>query len=280
MNLPQVISTAALLFFGYVLKAQPNCNYFLVLGDTAQYKACKLVEENIDKYYQFSREFHLLMDTALQICPRFAYAYREKAAPYVKSGDFIEYMKNMEMAVKYDPSTYLPIRASVRTKFFADHQGAINDINLFLSTHQGDIPGSHNGTYHLLVVKALCYKSLNQPDTAIAILEKLLATKDYFTGGFDFLHLGVLYLETGKPEKALQCFTRQKEENNLAENEYYTALALSKLNRVDQAKKHLMNAKELLVPGTKMHDPYHEMIDQIYLVDIENLEARLNVRPN
>ncbi len=275
MKLLQTLTAATLLITGYGVKAQPNCNYYLYLGDTAQYEACKLVEENIGKYYQFSREFHLLMDSAIAICPRFAYAYREKAAPYVKSGNFIEYMKNMELAVEHEPDIYLPIRASVRTKFFADHQGAIDDINLFLSTHSGDIPSSHNGTYHLLVVKALCYKNLNQPDSAIAILEELLTSEAYNAGMFDYLHLGVLYLETGKLEQALKCFDQQRIENNLAENEYYQALTLSKMQKPEDAKSHLSKAKELLKPGTQMHDPYHEMIDQIYWVDIERLEAKL-----
>ncbi len=275
MRLLKTMAAASLLFACFSLKAQPNCSYFLYLRDTAQYNACKLVEENIGSHYQFSREFHQLMDSAIAICPRFAYAYREKAAPYVKSGNFIEYMKNMELAVKHDPGTYLPIRASVRCKFFADHQGAIDDINLFLSTHKGDIPSSHNGTYHLLVVKALCYKNLNQPDTAIAILEKLCATEGYYLGGFDYLHLGVLYLETGQYEKALSAFESQKQQNNLAENEHYWAVTLNKLKQLEEAKTHLAKARELLVPGTKMHDPYHEMIDQIYLVDIEKLEAEL-----
>lgn len=269
------ITVLALMLTSSYAQAQPNCNYYLWTGDTAQYEACILVEENIEGHYQFSKWFHVLMDSALQVCPRFAYAYREKAAPYVKSGNFIEWKKNMDLAVKYDQDIYLPIRASVRHKFFADHRGAIDDINLYIATHSGDLASAHNGTYHIKMVKALCYKGLGMPDTAIAIIEELFSSEGYDAYSFDHLHLGVLYLEINKPEQALKNFQLQAEQYNLAENEYYTALALIKSDLYEEVMEHLAKARALLVPGTKMHDGYNEMADQIYVADIEKAEQLL-----
>ena len=111
------------------LYAQPNCNLFLLKNDTLQYKACKLVENEQNKYYQFDKRFHKIMNEAIEICPYFAYPYREIAAPYVKSGNFLEWKKNIDKAVKYDRKGYLPVRASLRYKFFADYRGVIKDID-------------------------------------------------------------------------------------------------------------------------------------------------------
>ena len=53
------------IFFLHNLNAQVNCEAFKYYGDTLQYKACKLVENIDDKYYQFSREFQESYDKAI-----------------------------------------------------------------------------------------------------------------------------------------------------------------------------------------------------------------------
>lgn len=126
----QITLLNLLLLYTITAKAQPNCNVYLWNGDTAQYKACKLLTENQNKYYQFSKEFHYLLDSAISICPYFAYAYREKAAPYVKSGNFILWKRYIDLAVKYDTLGYLPVRASLLDKFFGDYKGTIKDIEM------------------------------------------------------------------------------------------------------------------------------------------------------
>ena len=248
--------------------AQPNCNAFLYNGDTLQYQACKLVEGIDKKYYQFSKEYQEVMDEALRICPYFAYAYREKGSAYIKSGDFLTWKKLIDQAVKYAPLEYLSIRASLKYKFFADYEGTIEDINLLDSMIDYDIGSTSNGTYHLNIVKALCYKKLGQKNEAIKILRKQIKTESYI-GIFDYLHLGVLYLETGLYDEALVSFDKQEKFNNLAENQYYKALVFKKLGQVNSYINCLEESKMLYFQGSKMHDPYSQIIDEIYLTDIE-----------
>ena len=93
-----------------------------------QYKACKLVENIDDKYYQFSREFQEIYDKAIEICPYFAYGYREKSVAYLKSGDFITWKELMDKAVKYDEKGNLGYRGWCKYQFFKDYYGAIEDF--------------------------------------------------------------------------------------------------------------------------------------------------------
>ncbi|MEM0993430.1 MAG: hypothetical protein AAF847_10075 [Bacteroidota bacterium] len=252
----------------------PNCNVFLWNQDTALYEACTLVRENIDKYYQFDPKFHELMHRAIEIAPNFAYAYRELGAPFVKTGNFIEWKKYMDQAVKYAPLDYLPVRASLRYKFFADYEGTIKDIDHFESLINYDVGETSNGTYHLNIVKGLCYKKLAQPDTAIQIIEKQLQQPNHLSL-YDHLHLGVLYLEKGGIEKALSYFEQQSANNELADNCYYQALCFLKLAQREQAKAYLQKAKELFTKGRKMHDGYNRLIDQVYFFQIEEELAQL-----
>jgi len=254
-----------ILWASMFLEAQPNCKVFLWKGDTAQYQACKLLEENIGKYNQFSKEFHALVDSAIEICPRFAYAYREKAAPFVKSGQFIEWKKYIDLAVKYDTLGYLPVRASLRYKFFADYTGTLEDIGLLEQKVKGNIGYSSNGTYHLLVVKALCLKQSGDQAKGIQVLEAWVNNKVYTPGLYDYLHLGVMYLEAGDYKKAEHYLLLQNNKYDYAETYYYLSLLTGKINQMDKMKSYKERATNLFLKNQKLNDPYNNLIDQIDL---------------
>lgn len=124
------------------------------------------------------------------------------------------------------------------------------------------------------IAKGLCYKAIGKKEKAIQIIEKLLELneKEDFVGVYDYLHLGVLYLETKRFEKAIEIFKKQSETNEMAENQYYSALAYLSLENLSEYKSSLMRAKELYIGGRKMSDPYSNPMDKIYLEDIETLE--------
>lgn len=253
------------------MQAQPNCNVFLWKGDTAQYQACTLLTENQDKYYQFSKAFHQLVDSAILICPRFAYAYREKAAPYVKSGNFLEWKKYIDLAVKYDSLAYLPVRASLRYKFFADYAGAIQDIEWMEKISRSDIGFSSNGAYHLTIVKALCYKQLGKPKEGIKTIENRLNNGKYTAGLYDYLHLGVMHYQVGDYEKAIDALNQQRSQHDFAEVSYYLALCHQRLGNTEAYAQAKQAAVALFNAGQKLFDDYHYMIDQIFEQDLAKL---------
>ncbi|MEO0339390.1 MAG: hypothetical protein AAF242_09255 [Bacteroidota bacterium] len=263
------------LFFPVFALGQPNCNVFLWDKDTLQYKACVFAEEHRSDYYQFDWRQMEIWEEAISICPYFAFPYRELAAPYVKSGNFIQWKKYIDKAVEYAPSDYLEVRASLRYKFFADYKGALEDIAALEKLREGyDIGFTSNGTYHLQFVKGLCLKALGKKEEAIEVMEKQLNAEDYFPSLYDYLHLGFLYLEKGAFDKALVCFLKQAKENDLADNRYYLALAYRGLNNISEYKKNLSKSLEMFEKGVKMSDPYNELFDQIYLQDIREEMGR------
>lgn len=268
----KTISTIiATLFYICSIQAQPNCNVFLWEGDTAQYKACKMLTENQHKYYQFSKEFHKLVDTAISICPYFAYAYREKAAPYVKSGNFLEWKKYIDLAVKYDSLGYLPVRASLRYKFFADYNGTIQDIELLEKINKFDIGGTSNGTYHLAIVKALCYKQLGKIKEGIEIIEKFMQQEKYIVGLYDYFYLGVMCYEMEDYEKAITALNKQLTQYDFAEVQYYLAKSFKKTGNNPAYFQAKQFAIKLYYENKKLFDQYHYMIDQIFEQDLKEI---------
>ena len=258
------------------LFAQPNCEAYKYHGDDLKYRACKVAEKRAG-HYQFSRAYQEALDEALAIDSTFAYAYKVKSTAYLKSGDFITWKELIDQAVKYDPEGELFYRASCRYQFFRDYQGEIDDIDLLDSLVDYDIGYSQNGDYHLNIVKALCYKGIGSPNRALEIFEEQLCDSTHFTGIYDYLHLGVLYLEMGNYSKALESFKRQELENDIAENRYYSALAYKAIGNRKKWLENLELAKKKHEQRERMFDPYTENMDQIFLSDILNeIEVSLN----
>ena len=109
----------------------------------------------------------------------------------------------------------------------------------------------------------------------IEVTAEKQSKKDGDFSMFNYLHLGVLYMEKGDYRTALKHLNTQSQNNNLAENQYYSGLCYKAQNDIDEAKKHLKNAQELYRIGSRMLDPYSELFDQIYLSDIDKARKTL-----
>ncbi|WP_203293543.1 tetratricopeptide repeat protein [Luteirhabdus pelagi] len=265
------ITLLLILFSTSNIMAQPNCESFKYYGDMIKYEACQKAME-IKGHYQFSKEYQTILDKAIAIDPTYDYPYWAKSVAYLKSGDFVTWKKLIDKAVELNPIGHLGYRGWCRYQFFRDYKGSIEDIEKLDSLVDYDIGHSQNGTYHLNIAKGLCYKGIGEREKAIGILEKQidLNEKQDFIGAYDYLHLGVLYYETEKFEKAIEMFTKQAETNDLAENHYYLALTYRELDRLTEYKSSLKTAKERYLDGKKMSDPYSNPMDKIYLEDIES----------
>lgn len=250
----------------FLVNAQ-NCNAFKYEGDTLQYEACIVAEES-GYHYQFSKRYQEIYDEAIDICPYFSTAFQAKSTAYLKSGDFLTWKKLMDEAVRLNPTEHLGYRGWCRYQFFGDYQGAIKDIEELDRLSKYDIGHSVNGDYHLNIAKAICYKALGDKEKAIDIIEKQLADKQHSSGIYDYLHLGVLYLETKQYPKAIDYLTRQIEANTLAESHFYLAKAYKGVGKVDKYYEHLREAEKLYQAGRNMFDPYSVPCDKVYLEEI------------
>ncbi|MHA7128824.1 hypothetical protein [Algoriphagus namhaensis] len=243
-------------------------------GDLKKYEACLVAEER-SGHYQFSYEYQNALDRALEIDPDFAPAYKYKSTAYLKSGDFTGWKKLMDKAVELDPVSHLDYRGWCRFQFFRDYAGAIADIERLAALLDGDLGYSQNGYYHLEIARALCYKGLGDSEKAISIIENKLSESGYSPGPYDYIHLGVLYLEKGQFRQAKKAFLNQEKINDLAENRYYFALTAIELGDLEKAKENLELAREKYAKGFKMFDPYTDQMDKIYLESIEHAASAL-----
>lgn len=259
----------SLLFSGFslLLSAQPNCNVYK--EDPGCYEACLEAEKAI-RHPQGSKESQEHFDNSIELCPSFDYSYQQKAVPYLKRGQFIEWKRLIDKAVELNPTGHLGNRAWCRYQFLRDYNGAIEDIEKLETMASYDIGTGTNGDYHLIITKALCYKALGQKEKAIQIMIDHLEKDDYEAMSYDYLHLGVLYLEMNEPTKAISAFLKQIEINDyLADTYYYLGQAHSILGEESQSQEYFQKALSFYASGRHMMDPYTHHSDRVFKNDIE-----------
>lgn len=248
---------------------QYNCNVFKMKNDQPCYEACMAATEAAEQA-QGARSSQMLFDKAIELCPTFDYPYFEKSVPYLKRGDFITWKKLIDKAVELNPKGHLGYRGWCKFQFIRDYKGAIRDFEKLDSLLEYDIGYSMNGYYQLNIVKGLCYKAIGQKKKAIEIIENQLSEKEYSVMTYDYLHLGVLKMETGDTNGAIEYLKKSIAFNDyLAEPYYFLGLIYKKLNQPKDFKDNMERAKAYYLKGYKMFDPYTHQSDKIYLADIE-----------
>jgi tetratricopeptide (TPR) repeat protein len=247
--------------------AQRNCNVYKMNNDQSCYDACVIATEA--EVAQGTRASQLQFDKAIDLCPGFDYAYFEKSVPYLKRGDFITWRKLIDKAVELNPTGHLGYRGWCKYQFVRDYKGAINDFEKLDSLVSYDIGYSINGDYQLNIAKALCYKAIGQKSKAIKIIENQLAQKGYTPMTYDYLHLGVLKMETGDAEGGIEYLKKSIAFNDyLAEPYYYLGLIYKRQNLTREYKENMEKAKAYYLKGFKRFDPYIHPMDKVYLADI------------
>ncbi|MCO6476380.1 MAG: tetratricopeptide repeat protein [Phaeodactylibacter sp.] len=260
---------ALLCLFGLLclpLYAPPNCEVYKT--DEACYASCQEAMKAI-RYRQGSRQSQQHFDKSIELCPDFAYSYMEKAVPFLKRGEFIQWKKLIDKAVELEPAEYLGYRGWCRLQFLRDYEGAIQDIERLKELVNYDIGFCQTGDYHLDIALALCYKELGQTDKTRGLFEEYLQKDEAYIGLYDFYHLGVLEYETGEYRKAIAHLTRQVRENDyLGETYYFLALTHKALDDKEAYVSNLKKARAYYEAGKFRADTYTETVDKIYLQDI------------
>lgn len=248
------------------LPAQPNCEAY---SDQSCKEACNLAWE-ADKFPQGSKKSQELFDQSIELCPNFAYSLYEKSVPYLKQGLFKEWKELADKAVVVEPQTYLLNRGWCQFSFLKNYRAALNDLNqLYKLRNTFELGYSGSGEYSIQLVRAICYQKTGNVNEAIEIMEKLINSKTYSQGLFDYFHIGNAYLEANLFNKAKTAFDIQNEENELAETYYYYAKVFLKEQNYEMEKKMLLKAKDLYNEGKIMQNNYYHYVDKIFQSDID-----------
>ena len=269
----------AALFLSLSLQtyAQSNCSLFT---EPNQIKACKFYN-SVDSLPQGTSMCEQALDSALYYWPGYAEAWHEKSVPYLKRGDFLTWRKYLDKAVSLKPLAFLGARGWCRFKFLRDYKGALRDLKT-LDTLTSFNPGqSGDGSYNLYIVMALCAREQGRMTEAFHYfslgIDSVVAHKGpEWIGLYDYLHRAVTRMRVKDYRGALSDLDNQvKKYAGFAETYYYRGQVLLLMGQKAEAKVAFERSKTLFVSeGYHLTDPYCEMLDEVYLEDIEEALAR------
>ena len=225
-----------------------------------------------------------LLEKAVKINPNNDLAWRELSLPYLYAGMLEQWNAHMEIAMKLNPQAWQGWRGYQKLFFFRDYSGALFDFDATdtLTVDKTDYAQNISVDY----LRGLCYLGLKDYPRSIEYFEKYIEDETKKSGAkyvdeTAFLYLGIIANHERKYEKAIEYFNRAvKYETGNADMDYHKARALLHIGKIREAEELLLMAKKKFKDDKYMNQYYYEAIEQIYLSDINSLEANIKTNSN
>jgi tetratricopeptide (TPR) repeat protein len=207
---------------------------------------------------------------------------RHSSVQNTKNGYWVQAIQKLDEASELDPSSNA-YYGWVLLFFYHDYKKSLEKLELY-EVHMNHQPNlvANGDNFHYL--KGLNYMQLNQYERAIQefdwnIKETYEATKE---NNF-FPYQVALYKarcldKLGKNEEALKCYDLANSITKMADNYYYKAILLKKMNRFDDYQDNIRLAFDLIKNKVKNNDNYQVVFDEIYIQDVEKELNEINVK--
>ncbi|CAM3251535.1 hypothetical protein AEQU2_00010 [Aequorivita lipolytica] len=243
----------------------------------------KKMYDPIGYYGQGTPKVMSMLDSIVALNPEHCDAVRELSVAYLKRGLMLPWKVQFDKAVECDPKIWVPWRGYLYLQFYRDYEKAIADFNASdtLTPNFTDAPQGQSVDYW----RGLAYLGLKDYENSIKYLDHYI---DEVTAenGEDwaeptaFLYRGIAHYENKNPEAALLDFNKMivYNKNRTADGSYYKALILFEANKCEEAKNELDIAIANFNNGYYNNDVYTEALKQIYIQDLNNLEAALKTQ--
>lgn len=242
----------------------------------------KKMYDPIGHYGQGTPRIMSMLDSIVALDPTHCDAMRELSIPYLKRGLILPWKPQFEKAAECNPEVWVPWRGYLYLQFYRDYKKAIADFDASdtLTPNFTDAPQGHSVDYW----RGIAYLGLKDYENSIHYFDTYInevTEKD----GEDwaettaFLYRGIAHYESKNPKAALEDFDKMIHYNrNLtADGSYYKALVLFEENKCEEAKKELYKAIENFNLGYFNKHHYTEALKQIYIQDLNNLQAAINM---
>ncbi|MBX2814617.1 MAG: hypothetical protein KTR24_01410 [Saprospiraceae bacterium] len=247
--------TLTLLFAPLLLHGQVNC----LIYDAASGEriACELSLRAI-QYRQGSRNSQLLFDKAIEVGPKFAWAYYEKSVPFFKRGLLAEGVSLINKAIDLEPKNYLYYRAYW---YFYNRSYAhcIEDLEELYTVHHESFTNTPGGEMEMRMILAMAYAQSGEVEKGIEWAQHLMDTykeQPHLKGQYDHHILGVLYYLNNRPLMAAAQLEKQLEVNaRLADTHYYLGLINRENTNSTLAQLHFKKAWAKLQGEGGGHSP-------------------------
>ncbi len=238
---------SCLCFFIFIcdvstLSAQGNC--LIYPENSGERIACELCYRAI-AYKQGSKESQLLFDKAIELGPKFAWAYYQKSVPFFKRGLFAEGVSLINKAIELEPQNYLYYRAYWYF-YNRSYDHCIKDLEALYTTHKISYCATPSGELEMRLLLAMAYANSGKVSKGISWLQHLMDVykkEPHLKGVYDHFCLGVLYYKNNQLDLAETEFEKQLiVDANFSHTYYYLGLIKEKKSDHTLAKEYFRQA--------------------------------------
>ncbi|WP_378176816.1 tetratricopeptide repeat protein [Aquimarina sp. SS2-1] len=266
--------------FAYIL----NCILFITFYSCQETKKQDFenltAEERVlrTKELEYQRGFHYqassfrqaYTDSLIALNPENASYYQGKSIGHSKIGDYHISFPLLEKAMKLDPKETLYYTSWLMTDLYKDYDRAIEYLNRYDDYTPGQVDYAWGNNVNFLKGEVL--QALGRHEEAIAEFTKAINEEGMeYIDPSAFPYRGISYMALKKYKKAIADFDLGiKVYDKSSLSYYYKGIALLEMGKKNEALIHIEKAKELVSKGFKKSDPYKEVYNEIYLMQIED----------
>ena len=229
--------------------------------------------------YQGSVPEQFQLKEAMMLDSTDADLWREFGTARVKRGILDEMYYYYNEAVKRKPEKWAGFRGYLYLYFYRDYERAIADFNLGDEANgQVDYSQGQNHDY----MRGICYYGMKDYITAIDFLDRYInkvveEEGESWVDVYAVLYKGLALLQLERFDEAIIEFDRVlKYYPNLSDCFYHKARIYIARGQFDLALKELDTAEEYFKKGYFHQRPYVEVLEQVYLQDIEGLRREIS----
>ncbi len=230
--------------------------------------------ERANSTRQGSTAWYAHLDTAIQLNPNNATAWREKSVWYTKTGDYAKAYALLDRAVELDPMDALGYRGWLKLYKTHNYQGAIEDLMAFQALHQETSYPWGENVYYLI---GTAHLGMGEYDEAISYLDKCInevteESGEKWVDVYAWINRGIAYMELGDISAARKDFQKTLQyAPQCPEAFFYLAKSyFEEGNRVEGCQ-HLSECRRLFDAGYSKGDPYKDFNFQVYGGEIRDL---------
>lgn len=250
-----------------------------LLAQTGQSEGCgnkaftdSLVEVYSQKAWKWGYnhpQWQASWDSLLAVCPNVAFAYREKAIPYIKNGNYAKAFELEDKAVALDPRAWIAYRGFLHCVFSKNYEKALEDFSSADSLASGNFVMDHTYDFY----RGLCFLGMKEYPLAVRFFDADLAAQSkenthfnsYFYAGLaNFLSDN--YSEAERLLKScLQTYPQQPEAN------YYLSKVYQATGRTSDSAQSSERAKQYFQEGFGLNEANVIYVNYPYQISYEDL---------
>jgi len=230
----------------------------------------KELEYERNYYYQANTIRQAYFDTLLMLNPDNEYYHREKSVAHSKIGDYHISFPLLQRSLELDPEEALYYTSWLMTDLYKDYDRAIEHLNQYDDYTPGKVDYVWGNNVNFLKGEVL--QALGRHEEAIIEFTKAIDEEgNEYIDPSAFPYRGISYTALKKYKEALADFDLGiKVYDKSSLSYYYKGITLLEIGDKAQALVHIEKAKELVSKGYKKSDPYKEVYNEIYLMQIED----------